>query len=138
MTGERVKLLVGASAVGLAALGLLLLFAGVEILGAVFAAPTPEPFPAILGAMVAGVYGLRLEVVVQGDSAIYFSSGTADQVLPIESTLLLPAIFLVVVALFAALAQRMGREMAAGCRIRHGLSTFLPKSGIKKVSAQSR
>ena len=34
MTGERVKLLVGASAVGLAALGLLLLFAGVEIMSA--------------------------------------------------------------------------------------------------------
>ena len=36
-----------------------------------------------------------------------------SRVLPIESTLLLPAIFLVVVALFTALAQRMGREMGA-------------------------
>src|SRR5262249_45466032 len=44
--------------------------------------------------------------------AIYFSSGTAERVLPVESTLLLPAIFLVVVALFIALAQRMAQEMS--------------------------
>jgi len=54
MTGERVKLLVGTAAVGLAGLGLLLLFAGVEITGEVFAAPAPEPFPAILGAALLG------------------------------------------------------------------------------------
>ena len=54
MSGDRVKLLVGASAVGLASLGLLLLFAGVEIMGAVFAAPVAEPFPAILGAALLG------------------------------------------------------------------------------------
>ncbi len=54
MTADRVKFLVGASAVGLAALGLLLLFAGVEVMGAVFAAPVAEPFPAILGAALLG------------------------------------------------------------------------------------
>jgi hypothetical protein len=54
MSGDRVKLLVGASAVCLAALGLLLLFAGVEITGSVFGAPVAEPFPAILGAALLG------------------------------------------------------------------------------------
>lgn len=54
MSGDRVKLLVGISAVCLAALGLLLLFAGVEIMGAAFDAPVAEPFPAILGAALLG------------------------------------------------------------------------------------
>jgi spermidine synthase len=70
-------------------------------------------FPAILTAIIAGVYYFRIEVTVQSPGAIYFSSGTAERVLPIESTLLLPAIFLIVVALFMALAQRMAQEMAA-------------------------
>lgn len=54
MSGDRVKLLVGAAAVCLAALGLLLLFAGVEIMGAAFGATITEPFPAILGAALLG------------------------------------------------------------------------------------
>lgn len=54
MSGNRVKLLVGASALCLAALGLLLLFAGVEVMRAVFAAPIAEPFPAVLGAALLG------------------------------------------------------------------------------------
>ncbi len=70
-------------------------------------------FPLVLGAIVIGVYRLRLELAVTSPGAIYFSSGTSDKVMLIESTYLLPAIFLVVVALFTALAQRMGREMAA-------------------------
>jgi SAM-dependent methyltransferase len=70
-------------------------------------------FPVVLGAIVIGVYRLRLEITVTSPGAIYFSSGTSERVVPIESTLLLPAIFLVVVALFTALAQRMGREMGA-------------------------
>jgi hypothetical protein len=41
-----------------------------------------------------------------------FSSGTAEQVVVVESTMLLPLVFLIVAALFATLAQRMGREMA--------------------------
>ena len=45
--------------------------------------------------------------------SIYFSSGTKEPVVVIESTLLLPVIFLAVVALFVAVAERMGREMAA-------------------------
>jgi len=80
-------------------------------------APSPRRlfgwFPLVLAGVAAGVYGARLEVAVSSPGAIYFSSGTADDVLPVQSTLLLPVIFLVVVALFTALAQRMGREMAA-------------------------
>jgi spermidine synthase len=70
-------------------------------------------FPVVLAAIIVGVYAARIEVTVESPGAIYFSSGTAERVLPIESTLLLPAIFLVVVGLFIALAQRMAREMAA-------------------------
>ncbi len=70
-------------------------------------------FPLVLAAVVVGVYASRIEVSVQSPGAIYFSSGTAQRVLPIESTLLLPGIFAVVVALFVAMAQRMAREMAA-------------------------
>jgi spermidine synthase len=70
-------------------------------------------FPIILAALVAGVYTFRIEVNVQSSGAIYFSSGTAARVVPVESTLLLPGIFLIVVAFFVALAQRMAREMSA-------------------------
>jgi len=69
-------------------------------------------FPAVLTAIVVGVDLFRIEVIVQSPGAIYFSSGTAERVLPVESTLLLPAIFLIVVALFIALAQRMAQEMS--------------------------
>jgi spermidine synthase len=69
-------------------------------------------FPLVLAGIVAGVYTSRIEVSVRSSGAIYFSSGTAARVVPVESTLLLPAIFLIVVALFVALAQRMAREMA--------------------------
>ena len=70
-------------------------------------------FPVVLAGIIAGVYTFRIEVTVQSPGAIYFSSGTAARVVPVESTLLLPGIFLIVVALFVALAQRMAREMAA-------------------------
>ena len=64
-------------------------------------APAPvRVVPAVLGAIVVGVYRMRLEIAVTTPGAIYFSSGTSERVMPIESTLLLPAIFLVVVALF--------------------------------------
>ena len=55
---------------------------------------------------------LRLEVSVPTAGSIYFSSGTADKVVLVESTMLLPLLFIIVAALFATLAQRMGREMA--------------------------
>jgi predicted membrane-bound spermidine synthase len=72
-------------------------------------------FPAIQAAVVAAVYFLRLEVGVGAEGSIYFSSGTSDEVVRIESTMLLPLVFLIVAALFTALAQRMAREMTT-CR----------------------
>jgi spermidine synthase len=68
-------------------------------------------FPYVLLGIVAGALYFRIEVNVVASGAIYFTSGTNEDVLQIESVLLLPAIFLVVVGVFTALAQRMGREM---------------------------
>ena len=70
-------------------------------------------FPALLAAVVAAVRIFRLEVAVPTTGSIYFSSGTAEKVVLVESTTLLPLLFLIVAALFATLAQRMGREMAS-------------------------
>lgn len=70
-------------------------------------------FPFILLAIVAGVLYFRIEVSVVATGAIYFSSGTDEDILQIESVLLLPVIFFIVVAVFTALAQRMGREMTS-------------------------
>jgi SAM-dependent methyltransferase len=69
-------------------------------------------FPVLLAGVIAAVYWSRLEVAVPASGSLYFSSGTPDPVVPVESTLLLPLMFIVVAALFATLAQRMGREMA--------------------------
>jgi len=69
-------------------------------------------FPLIFFALVVAVYALRLEVAAPSPGSIYFSSGTKEPVVVVESTLLLPVIFFAVVALFTALAERMGREMA--------------------------
>jgi SAM-dependent methyltransferase len=70
-------------------------------------------FPAVMTAVVGAVHLLRLEVAVPTAGSIYFSSGTADDVVVVETTMLLPLLFVIVAALFATLAQRMGREMAA-------------------------
>src|SRR5687767_10728847 len=69
-------------------------------------------FPALVAAVIAAVYFFRLEIAVPTAGSIYFSSGTADKVVLVESTMLLPLLFVIVAALFATLAQRMGREMA--------------------------
>ena len=69
-------------------------------------------FPLIQAAVIAIVYFFRLEVAVSTTGSIYFSSGTAEQVVVVESTMLLPLIFVIVAALFATLAQRMGNEMS--------------------------
>ncbi len=70
-------------------------------------------FPLIQAAVVAAVYFFRLEVAVPTSGDIYFTSGTAQKVVTVESTMLLPLLFIIVAALFATTAQRMGREMAA-------------------------
>ena len=69
-------------------------------------------FPLLQFAVVAVVYFFRLEVAIPSSTDIFFSSGTPQKVVTVESTYLLPVLFVVVGALFAAVAQRMGREMA--------------------------
>jgi hypothetical protein len=69
-------------------------------------------FPLIQALVIAAVYFFRLEVAVPTAGSIYFTSGTAAKVVVVESTMLLPLLFVIVAALFTTLAQRMGREMA--------------------------
>ncbi len=70
-------------------------------------------FPLTLLALIVAVDRLRLEVAVPSTSTIYFSSGTAAPVVAVESTLLLPLLFIAVAALFATIAYRMGRLLTA-------------------------
>jgi spermidine synthase len=71
-------------------------------------------FPALQAAVILAVYYFRLEISVPTAGSIYFSSGTSDKsVVLVESTMLLPLLFVAVAALFATMAQRMGKEMAA-------------------------
>src|SRR5262245_33594640 len=69
-------------------------------------------FPLLVTIVIATVHFFRLEVRVPTSGSIYFSSGTAEKVVLVESTTLLPVLFVIVAALFATLAQRMGRDMA--------------------------
>jgi spermidine synthase len=68
-------------------------------------------FPLLLLVLVAAVERLRLEVAVPSATTIYFSSGTAEKVVAVESTLLLPLLFIGVALLFVAVAQQMAREL---------------------------
>jgi SAM-dependent methyltransferase len=70
-------------------------------------------FPVLTAALIAVVYAFRLEVALPTSGSIYFSSGTAEPVVAVETTLLLPILFVAVAALLATAAQRMAREMAA-------------------------
>ena len=69
-------------------------------------------FPATLLAVIVAVDWLRLEVAIPSTSSIYFSSGTAAPVVPVESTLLLPLLFVAVGGLFVTAAHQMGRQFA--------------------------
>ena len=69
-------------------------------------------FPLIQLAVIVAVDRLRLEVALPSTSTIYFTSGTATPVVPVESTLLLPLLFSAVAALFVTVAHRMGRELS--------------------------
>jgi len=69
-------------------------------------------FPLVQAVVIAAVYFFRLEVAIPTSGSIYFSSGTAAKTVVVESTMLLPVLFVIVAALFTTLAQRMGREMA--------------------------
>jgi SAM-dependent methyltransferase len=68
-------------------------------------------FPLLQAVVIAAVFVFRLEVAVPTSGSIYFSSGTAEDVVAVESTMLLPLLFVIVAALFVTLAQRMGQEM---------------------------
>ena len=68
-------------------------------------------FPLIQFAVVAAVDRLRLEVALPSSTTIYFSSGTAVPVVAVESTLLLPLLFVSVAALFVTVAHQMGVEL---------------------------
>jgi len=68
-------------------------------------------FPLVQLAAIVAVDRLRLEVALPSTSTIYFSSGTAEPVVAVESTLLLPLLFTAVAALFAVVAHRMGAEL---------------------------
>src|SRR3954466_11835634 len=69
-------------------------------------------FPLVQFAVILAVDRLRLEVALPSTSTIYFSSGTTAPVVPVESTLLLPLLFVSVAALFVAVAHRMGRDLS--------------------------
>jgi hypothetical protein len=66
----------------------------------------------LTAAVIGVVYAFRLEVALPTSGSIYFTSGTAEPVVAIETTLLLPILFVAVAALLATAAQRMAREMA--------------------------
>jgi SAM-dependent methyltransferase len=68
-------------------------------------------FPLLQLLLVLAVFGLRLEVAVPSATTLYFSSGTADKVVAVESTMLLPVLFAAVALLFVTVAQRMAREL---------------------------
>ena len=68
-------------------------------------------FPLLQLLLVFAVFRLRLEVAVPSATTLYFSSGTADKVVAVESTMLLPLLFAAVALLFVTVAQRMAREL---------------------------
>jgi spermidine synthase len=71
-------------------------------------------FPLAQLIVIVAVDRLRLEVAVPASSTnIYFTSGTAAPVVSVESTMLLPLLFVIVALLFLTIAQRMGRELTA-------------------------
>jgi SAM-dependent methyltransferase len=70
-------------------------------------------FPLLQLVVVAIVYFFKLEVAVPSSGDIFFSSGTAQKQVVVESTRLLPVLFVIVAALFVTVAQRMAREMSA-------------------------
>ena len=69
-------------------------------------------FPAVQLAVIVAVERLRLEVSVPSTTTLYFSSGTSNRIVAVESTLLLPLLFAAVAALFVTVAQQMGVELA--------------------------
>jgi len=70
-------------------------------------------FPLVQLIVILAVDRLRLEVAVPASATnIYFTSGTPAPVVSVESTMLLPVLFVIVALLFLTIAQRMGRELS--------------------------
>ncbi len=71
-------------------------------------------FPLVQAVLVIAVAAGRIDIAVpQTSESIYFSSGTTDVVVPVESTWFLPLLCIAVSVLFVTLSQRLGREMNA-------------------------
>ena len=71
-------------------------------------------FPLVQLVVILAVDRLRLEVAVPASATnIYFTSGTPTPVVSVESTMLLPLLFVIVALLFVTIAQRMGRELSS-------------------------
>ena len=70
-------------------------------------------FPPAMLLLIVAVDRLRLEIAVPSTTSIYFTSGTTAPVVTVESTRLLPLLFVMVAALFVTIAQQMGRALAA-------------------------
>src|SRR3954468_8444403 len=68
-------------------------------------------FPIVLLGVIVAVDRLRLEVALPSTSTIYFSSGTAAPVVPVESTLLLPLLFVSGAGRFVTVAEGVGRGL---------------------------
>jgi hypothetical protein len=95
-------------------------------------------FPLLQLLVIVAVYAGKLEVSVPSSTSIYFSSGTAERVRLVESTLLLPVLFVVVAALFAAMAQRMAREMSSLAPLRaYTLNLVGSLAGVAAFAAAS-
>src|SRR5439155_4912442 len=75
-------------------------------------------FPLVQLLVIVAVDRLRLEVALPSTSTIYFSSGTAEPVVAVESTVLLPLLFAAVAALFAVVSHRMGVELTRHAPLR--------------------
>ena len=75
-------------------------------------------FPLVQLLVIGAADRLRLEIAVPSTTSIYFSSGTAEKVVLVESTRLLPLLFIAAAGLFTTVAQRLGRELAAQAPLR--------------------
>jgi spermidine synthase len=95
-------------------------------------------FAPIQALVIAVVAWFRLEVAVPSSTSIYFSSGTAEQVVVVESTMLLPLIFIAVAVLFATLAQTMGKLLEELPPLRaYGINLAGSLAGVGGFAAMS-
>src|SRR5204863_7773119 len=84
-------------------------------------------FPLAQLAVILAVKYLHLEVAIQSSTSIYFTSGTTDKIVPVDSTLLLPLLFVMVAALFLTVPQPIGHALASRPPI-HASTTNPPRS----------